>query len=356
MAHELVSDDSMVYVGERPWHGLGIKVEPGMSPQRFLEVAKLDWNVDVVPFPQMDDIVPPKNSCLLVRPPVYKGETKRIAMDIIGENWLPTQNTDAADLFAEYVKAGSMVMETAGALKNGEFVWFLAKTTDAFELEGGDEVRGYFMVVNSHKYGKSLVCKLTATRVVCMNTMSYALNSKALGKGEWRMSHQHTLTDKKISEMKKTLGLTRNIMGTYQEQAEFLANTKMPEKDTVRFLAEMFSPKLIDGTKFRVVVNGKDFRFDIPKTLEGVANIDTDLISGRNPFKRAAKAFNNQPGLDLRSSKGKAWGSLNGVTFFLDHVVASDEEQRMMNSTLGTSLNTKERAMSYLLDYAKAAA
>ena len=40
---------SMAYVGEVPWHSLGVKVEPGMSPEEFMKVCGADWTVSKHP-------------------------------------------------------------------------------------------------------------------------------------------------------------------------------------------------------------------------------------------------------------------------------------------------------------------
>ena len=51
MAHMLEMVDGqaqMAYVGQTPWHGLGVKLEEGVSPQEMMEAAGLDWEVKKV--------------------------------------------------------------------------------------------------------------------------------------------------------------------------------------------------------------------------------------------------------------------------------------------------------------------
>ena len=52
MAHEIEMVNgvaSMAYAGEVPWHGLGKKVLPDLTPEQMLEEANLDWTVSKVP-------------------------------------------------------------------------------------------------------------------------------------------------------------------------------------------------------------------------------------------------------------------------------------------------------------------
>lgn len=37
--------ETLFYVREKPWHGLGVKVENALSSQEALVAAGLDWNV-----------------------------------------------------------------------------------------------------------------------------------------------------------------------------------------------------------------------------------------------------------------------------------------------------------------------
>jgi hypothetical protein len=48
MVHNLLGRD-MAFVGEVPWHGLGIAVPPDVTSAEMLKAAALDWSVEKVP-------------------------------------------------------------------------------------------------------------------------------------------------------------------------------------------------------------------------------------------------------------------------------------------------------------------
>ena len=58
MAHQLL-DDTMFYVGETPWHKLGIKLEKPPTIEDALVQGNLDWSVIKVP----TDAISKANHC-----------------------------------------------------------------------------------------------------------------------------------------------------------------------------------------------------------------------------------------------------------------------------------------------------
>jgi len=130
MAHmlEMVNDQAqMAYVGQTPWHGLGVKLEEGVSPQEMMEAAGLDWEVKKVDLYYgkfSDKKVEGKQA--LIR------STDEKMLDIVGVDWNPVQNAEAFKFFDSFCKTGQMTMHTAGSLFDGKRVWALAKIASDF--------------------------------------------------------------------------------------------------------------------------------------------------------------------------------------------------------------------------------
>ena len=93
--------------------------------------------------------------------------------------WNPLQNAEAFKFFNDFVEAGDMTMETGGVLRDGQQVWALAKVGESFTLANGDKVEGYLLFSNPHQFGKSIDIRFVAIRVVCNNTLTFALEGSA---------------------------------------------------------------------------------------------------------------------------------------------------------------------------------
>ena len=67
-----------------------------------------------------------------------------------------------------------MHFETAGSLHGGRRVWVLAQLPEHIEV-GGDPVRPYVLLMNSHDGSTAVIAASTPIRVVCQNTLNWGL-------------------------------------------------------------------------------------------------------------------------------------------------------------------------------------
>jgi len=183
MAHELeIKKDgsaSMFFVGEKPWHRLGVQLDNPPTAAEAIKAAGLDWNVTVHPMESWID-VDGKEVCVSAQSRMVIRDTDHKRLSEVGPKWQPLQNADAFEWFDPFIKSGECSFETAGSLFEGERIWVLAKLNrDPMKIVGDDVVNKYLMLSNNHSDKRSARIALTGIRVVCSNTMNAAFANKA---------------------------------------------------------------------------------------------------------------------------------------------------------------------------------
>jgi phage/plasmid-like protein (TIGR03299 family) len=172
MAHLV---ETMFFVGELPWHGLGVdatavKIESSLAA---LTLAGLNWTVSKNElFHKVGDSVLP-----IVGNYVNVRSSDSMPLGIVGENYTILQNSDAYAVLDSLLAQG-LKFETGGSLKNGREVFALMRLPQI--VVGQDDVTDNFLLIsNSHDGSKAISFGLTQVRVVCNNTLTMALNSHA---------------------------------------------------------------------------------------------------------------------------------------------------------------------------------
>jgi phage/plasmid-like protein (TIGR03299 family) len=312
MAHELEMIDGkgqMVYVGDTPWHGLGTQIPNDLTPEQILKTAKLDWTVE------KQDIFLANGTVLSDKALVRSTDSK--VLDIVSNKWNPVQNEEAFEFFNDFVLSGNMEMHTAGSLKGGQIVWALAKVKESFEIFGGDVVDSYLLFSNPHKFGTSVDVKFTPIRVVCNNTLTYALSNSV--NNQVKMNHCRKFNGDVVKE---TLGISKEILAKYKEQALFLGSKKFNTESIVGYFERVF-PK----------TSGED-------------------VTSRNAVK-AMEYLESQPG--AKYAEGSFWQAFNTVTYMNDHIIGRNVENRLHSTWYGQGKIRKDAALKLALEYAEAA-
>lgn len=314
MSHEV---ESMAYTNEVPWHGLGTYVADAPSVEEMIRIAGLDWTVDKKKLITAHNLVPLKKWFALTRSSDGK------VLDVVGSRYTPVQNAEAFEFFKEFVEAGDATMETAGSLRGGHFVWGLANLNQSFNLNGNDEVKGYILVGAPHEQGKSLIIRLTNVRVVCNNTLSLALREVG---PEFRMAHRQAFDSSMIETAKQTLGLAREQLREFEQNARILKATPMTTKEVIEICAQIMCPELDE---------------------EQVAGAVEDLDKNGTPrLKKILDCYEKAPGAE----PGNAWGALNGITYYTDHIASKNPDNRLSSAWFGDAAKKKERALGALLE------
>jgi len=315
MAHMV---ETMAYAGETPWHGLGEEVSNELTPVQMMKKAGVDWRVNAVEsFVEYDGEKIPTGQKSLIR------STDGRILTNIGENWNPVQNETAFEFFSEFVMAGDMEMHTAGSLRDGEYVWALAKVNDWFDVFGGDRVDSYLLFSNPHKYGKSIDVRFTPIRVVCNNTLTFSLSQGT--KNGVRLSHR---TEFDPDMVKETLGLAHEKFAMYKEMAEFIGSRPVTAEALIQYYNEVFP---------------NTSRTEQPKDVKSYGDLSRNA-------KLCYDALEVQPGAEYAA--GTWWSAFNSVTYVTDHVQGRNKDNRLQSQWFGQNAARKVTAAEKAVQYA----
>ena len=319
MAHEV---ETMAYAGEVPWHGLGVPVSDDLTPQQIQTKAGLDWDVYKEPIyirPETDRVVIPGKKALT------RSSDGRV-FDIVGDDWNPIQNSEAFAFFNEYIAAGDMTMETAGALNDGRRVFALAKVKDSFTILGDDRVDSYLLFSNPHEYGRAIDIRFTPIRVVCNNTLTFSLQSAS--KNFVKLNHR-TLFDADL--VKQQMGLASEKFAMYKDMAEFLSTRKFTVENLIKYYNDVFPHTYAKG-KLKEIKSKEDLSLNA---------------------KTAFEVLETQPGAQY--GEGTWWSALNSVTYMTDHTMGRNAQSRLTSAWFGQNGRRKVRAVNKAVEYATAA-
>ena len=326
MAHQV---ESLAYTGKAPWHGLGRPVSGDLSPEQMQRAAQLDWVVERVPLFYMsrhksgagEPVKRESGQYALIR------QSDGQLLDTVKANWEPVQNHEAFAFFHDFVRAGDMVMDTAGSLANGKWVFALAKAKAAFHLSCAerDVTESYLLFTNPHRYGHAVDIRFTPVRVVCHNTLSFALGQKD---NPYRVSFGHRRRFP-MAEAQALVGRMIDKLEDYRLTAECLAGKRYRADDLDRYFRQVFKPAIR------------------PRNPSG------DALPLTRNAARAIEIVETQPGHDL--APGTWWNAFNAVTYLTDHEIGRSRQTRLTTAWYGPGKARKVRALGLALEFARAA-
>ena len=240
--------ETMFYVRETPWHGLGTRVLEAPSSQEALRLSGLDWNVI------QEAIYTKENE----RIPGYKANVRdsdRKTLGVVTDRYKVIQNTEAF-AFTDALLGEGVRYETAGSLQDGERIWLLAHMPHEYIITG-ERISPYLLFSNTHDGSGAIRVALTPIRVVCQNTLNLALST---AKRSWSMIHTGDV-HQKIDEAKDTLFRAEKYMDELGKEVEALQMKKLTDKKVMDYI-EILLP-VEDGSTPQQVRNMKRLQDDL---------------------------------------------------------------------------------------------
>lgn len=235
----LTESDSMFSVRVTPWHGLGAVLDrPPASVGEAIEASGLGWSVNKLPIAIHRGGPPPdwaRHSSEAI-PGYYatvREDTEEV-LGIVGERYRIVQNHEAFS-FIDQLLGSAINFETAGSLHGGRRVWVLATLPEHVEV-GGDPVRPYVLLMNSHDGSTAVVAATTPIRVVCQNTLNWGLQN---ARQKFSIRHTEAVTQR-VHEARRVLELSIDYYEQFKRFGDELASERCTERQLQAVLEELY--------------------------------------------------------------------------------------------------------------------
>ena len=276
--------ETMFYTREKPWHGLGTRVEEAPNSKEALILSGLNWSVYQSP-------IWTENEMMI---PGYKANIRDVDEKVLGvvtDRYKVIQNSEAFS-FTDDLLGDGVTYETAGSLQDGKRTWILAKMPQRFII-AGDEITPYLVFMNSHDGSGAVKVAMTPIRVVCQNTLNLALRD---AKRSWSTHHTGNI-ETKMQQARQTLFQAEQYMGVLGREIDNLNQIKLSDKKVIEFIDDLFPVKedLSDQQKKNVDRMKEDVKiryFDAPdlkhvgKNGYRFVNAVSDYATHAEPVRR----------------------------------------------------------------------
>lgn len=298
-----------------PWHQLGNVVEGRLHAKDAITQAGLDWDVDLAP---VFATVGERHIEIPDHYATYRKDTDRV-LGIVGAKYNPVQNVEMFDFLDAIVDSGEAHYETAGSLRNGANVWMLLAPDENEILLNGEKMRKYLLATTSHDGTASMRVKPVMERVVCANTLDFALSERA---NEFRARHTAGVQGK-VAQAREALGISFAYFEEFERIATQLGDIDV-ELDEFHALVQDLVP--IDAE-----TEGRALTIRTNKRAGIQAAYRSDLVG---------------------AARGTGWGVVQAVNSYelWGTDGRADAENQARRLLTGTSAPLTDRAVKLLLN------
>lgn len=298
--------------GIPPWHRLGNVLTSSINSDEAIVEAKQNWLVGNWKLQAVNE-----NGVVIDIPSKIanvRSDTNGV-LGIVSKKYKVFQNHEAFSLVNEIVKDKLAIWDSAGCLKNGEYVWMQAKLPKTLYATPEDAVETYVLVTNCHNGTRGLYLLPTSVRVVCWNTLSLAIGSGKRKKKIMKIRHYGSLKNK-VEEIRSHLGIVNNRLDMHQEEIDALKNKKLKKKESNAYFDSIFpTQSLLDA-----VVRQTQERMDIVEELLDVEaeRIFHEVKRNKEILDIVLANYDNAQN-NLNGIERSAWSAYNSVSQWTDH-------------------------------------
>ena len=315
MAHLV---ETMAYVAETPWHGLGNKLGEKQSIEVWQQQSGMNFDIKEAPVRFMTESV--GNAGVLMSFPeqkvLYRSDSN-VPLSVVSNRYKVVQPKEILEFYRDLSEISGFELETAGVLKQGRKVWALAKTGQSCTFKGNDTVNGYLLLATACDGTLATTAQFTSIRVVCNNTLAVALTN---GTGAVKVPHSTSFDPDAV---KKKLGISVVAWDSFMYRMKTLAERKVKSQEAFNYFLRVFTDQ---------------------------RNSTTGLTNERAMTKAMSLYEGQGRGAELASSKATAFGLLNSVTEFVDHERrARSTDHRLDSAWFGQGAALKQKAWEQAL-------
>lgn len=308
---------SMAYVGETPWHGLGNQLSLRQPIEVWQKQAGMDWQIESAdvrfvagqPGSGLGSIHAFPEQRVL-----YRSDTKE-PLSVVSSRYQVVQPREILDFYKDLTEAGGFELETAGVLRGGKKLWALARTGQSVALKGKDTVNGYLLLATACDGTLATTAQFCSVRVVCSNTLQIALGDSA---GAVKISHRSQFNAQSV---KRQLGLATSSWHEFMVRMRALSECKVSDTMSEKFFERVLT--------YPTGGSGMPMQATNDRAIKAVQS----LYAGHGI------------GATLASASSTAWGLVNSITEFVDHRRRSrSEDHRRDAAWFGAGATLKQRA------------
>ncbi|MGU7776305.1 DUF932 domain-containing protein [Burkholderia sp. MR1-5-21] len=308
---------TMAYVGQEPWHGLGNKLAPKQPLEVWARAAGMDWSIEEA---EVRFVVAGNRSLGSIhafpeQKVLYRSDTKA-PLSVVSARYQVVQPSEILEFYRDLTEVGGFQLETAGVLKEGRKLWALARTGQSATLKGKDQVNGYLLLATACDGTLATTAQFTSVRVVCNNTLQVALGDST---SAVKVPHRSQFDAQAV---KRQLGIAISSWDAFMARTKALSERKISDSAAEAFLRRVLTYSTANvADREALAVN--------ERAIKAVGQ----LYAGRGK------------GADVASASGTAWGLLNAVTEYVDHHRrARSDDHRRDAAWFGQGATIKQKA------------
>ncbi|MDH2566666.1 DUF932 domain-containing protein [Acinetobacter baumannii] len=341
MAHFV---ETMAFVGQTPWHGLGNQLPPNQPIEIWAQQAGMDWRIESSNVSYMaknergQNILMPYEEQRVL----YRSDT-HAPLSVVSQRYQEVQPIEILNFYKDLTEQSGFELETAGVLKGGRKFWALARTGQSAALKGKDVSNGYILLATACDGTLATTAQFTSVRVVCNNTLSIAIRGQTSGEGVVKVPHSTKFDAEKI---KQQLGISIKTWDEHMYEMKQLSQRKVTQQEAVAYFDAVFNNTTLSVTDQEESIIQYYLK---AATMDKKSNSKSE--SNGRAMSKALEMFNGQGrGAELSSAKNTAYGLLCSITEFVDHERrAMSRDHRLNSAWFGMGATFKQRGLEQAL-------